>query len=755
MSKPRLMIPAVALFLVTSLAIDAAVAAAPATYHDTYRQDLALYREHWVGGYRQAGKHSDTWDKQVIAFLEASAIREAGDSVDSFYWPTDMPTQQQLAAQAEALVELGCDDPLVLALGCMWRGRSNVEIVQSRGPFDPRPPVKVSKLQGSAAVKVAADGLARSKYSDFAVAEVCRELYVRGVVGAKPEEHAEAMRTVRLRWLAACKPGASARIRQKLVSLWCHRTPDAPPQIHDAALIAIVREHEPRLDSWVLHMLLARHLTETAKFVPGVKRPVMSPNERSASDTRLREAAGHLKEARKLEPTLPEPATEMIAIASAIGDQGDSIDWFGHALAAQPDYVDAYDMLRLTLQPSVEGAQEQLLQLAEACLVQPRYDTLMPWQYLETIRGIGADQQRSWRLLAEPQIHDNVVKVVDGYIAGGPETRRAYYRSVKAAVALKVGKNARCRAALDQVTATGASVDTKAFDFLDIPDPHRAISFVYLRTGEHRNEVASILKACDEGKVADALAAIRRLHSTKQPKDPELPALEILREDIEFIAGEWVTLKDPKSFPTKERFGFTAIKGLSGMVWVYQEPTPFIRIEGKAGESEKLAIWNGAAINRDISADFEMELHLLFPHQNSRRKMFMKPAPNGEQVTLGVAFYHPATKHREYALVDYGKKRVGFAVEAEWDESWDADVGIESVLTVRCVDRRVTLQLDGKPIGEPHRLGIQLASGFQVGIGGIDASQAFVRKIRVRNLNAPVDAAAVAPPVDANPPPAK
>jgi hypothetical protein len=67
------------------------------------------------------------------------------------------------------------------------------------------------------------------------------------------------------------------------------------------------------------------------------------------------------------------------------------LDWFGRALEAQVDYVPAYGRTAYALLPRWGGSHAEMLRLGFACIEQPRYDTLVPWQFVEVVRQICKD----------------------------------------------------------------------------------------------------------------------------------------------------------------------------------------------------------------------------------------------------------------------------------------------------------------------------------------------------------------------------
>ena len=103
----------------------------------------------------------------------------------------------------------------------------------------------------------------------------------------------------------------------------------------------------------------------------------------------LRRAAVYLHTAWQIDPRLPEPAAFSITTAMA-GDQptADAWEWFDRAVAAQMDYLEAYESYRWSLRPRWGGSHEAMLAFGKECLATERFGTLVPHEYYVALQAI-------------------------------------------------------------------------------------------------------------------------------------------------------------------------------------------------------------------------------------------------------------------------------------------------------------------------------------------------------------------------------
>ena len=98
----------------------------------------------------------------------------------------------------------------------------------------------------------------------------------------------------------------------------------------------------------------------------------------------LRKARELLVEAANLHPEYPEAPTEMITVVMSEEDPTESTRyWFDRAVAAQFDYIPAYNKYCLSIWPRWGGSIEQMYEFGLECAKTERYDTEVPWYFFE------------------------------------------------------------------------------------------------------------------------------------------------------------------------------------------------------------------------------------------------------------------------------------------------------------------------------------------------------------------------------------
>jgi hypothetical protein len=161
----------------------------------------------------------------------------------------------------------------------------------------------------------------------------------------------------------------------------------------------------------------------------------------------------------KLHPTRPEAASEMIGITMAgHGHPGDTMRlWFDRAVAAQFDYIQAYDAMAWGLRPRWGGSVKRMLHFARLCAETRQFDTEVPSQFFRIIDN--ATEEEDWRkVYRSPIVSDLVVPTAMG-IADSPVRRPDWKQQYsRAAVeAYLVGDGVAAADALNKAGGTLAS----------------------------------------------------------------------------------------------------------------------------------------------------------------------------------------------------------------------------------------------------------------------------------------------------------
>lgn len=136
----------------------------------------------------------------------------------------------------------------------------------------------------------------------------------------------------------------------------------------------------PKADPWTLDMIAGRYYYALAwHHRGGGYASSVKPEGFRLFRENLKKAAKHFEKAYQLHPEFPEAAGDMVAVATAGGSNLTPREWFDRAVAAQMDYLLAYDYLRLRLRPRWGGSHSAMYRFGRECADTERYDTNVPF----------------------------------------------------------------------------------------------------------------------------------------------------------------------------------------------------------------------------------------------------------------------------------------------------------------------------------------------------------------------------------------
>ncbi|QEL16435.1 hypothetical protein [Limnoglobus roseus] len=109
---------------------------------------------------------------------------------------------------------------------------------------------------------------------------------------------------------------------------------------------------------------------------------------------RLKKAKAKLEAAWKADPSLPQPATNMLYVAKGLGFEREEMEtWFRRAMEANPDNLEACEAKKEWLQPNWHGTNEDVSEFVVQCLRSGNFFGKLP--YLAEVpraRGLPHDQ---------------------------------------------------------------------------------------------------------------------------------------------------------------------------------------------------------------------------------------------------------------------------------------------------------------------------------------------------------------------------
>jgi hypothetical protein len=138
-----------------------------------------------------------------------------------------------------------------------------------------------------------------------------------------------------------------------------------------------------------------------------------------------------------------DPAAAAVMVEICMGEQ-EQIDtmrtWFDRCVAADMDYLLAYQHLLWGMRPRWGGNYDEMNAFARECAATGRYDTIVPNERVVTALDISDDSGDGGAQFKDPKIADEVLTVLNHYFAEpNPPIRVDLSHTVAAVVADKAG----------------------------------------------------------------------------------------------------------------------------------------------------------------------------------------------------------------------------------------------------------------------------------------------------------------------------
>ncbi len=495
------------------------------TMHDYREQSIARHRVRLIEGYKHHGRRDEAWDGSAIEFIEMC--------IQVFAAVPGAPTMEELQEAGRPLIELGCDDPVVLyGYGYAYDRQDH-------------------HSNGEQYLRAAVEGLQHSKYPPGQLVS------------------------------------AASRFARYLEA-W--RRTDEARYFHQIALDALLEECRAAPDDWFTQRYLASSISDQAGFLPadlaeelidrlktlegfdpctlhtaiGIYhiRTGWDKRGRGYADTvtgdgwssfRVHMEIGrdHLEQAYRLDPTRPEAPANMIRVAMAgHARQGeDERFWFKRAVKAQIDWPTAYDALIWSLRPRWGGDYDVMYQLGLACMRSGRYDTLVPFQLVRILLDIASDAEGSrdfWvRRDVQPAANEVLTRLADR-----PEHARrvAYYRTLATGFSWATRRYEDAR---ERVQALDGALDADALADMKLAS-RRILDDVTVFTSPVAARVAEADEAFEWDRPDEAVAMYEA--ALADATDPAVAAVvqdRLATADIYrlFQTGDWVPLTFQRGLP--------------------------------------------------------------------------------------------------------------------------------------------------------------------------------------------------------------
>lgn len=630
---------------------------------------LDFNRRTSVETYKQVGKRDPKWDEPAIAFLEAMARYFANYRVATRYRINPVPTLKELEAQGRAVVALGCDDPLIL-YGLAAALDNQNKRSEARPLLD-----KVF------------DELPKSRYPINRLSAVAHRMLKHYDRIEEKAAYARCEQLLSDATLAAISVGDLQGLDRRafyFVSSGHINSLPLPVRrkfCEDAKAVGA--------DPWLVNMFEAAYHLAAAYAAPG------SAAGRRASAEHARLAAACYTKAWELEPSYPEPASNMILIAMRAGPrrQGPAPrEWFDRAVAAQFDHEPAYHHYLQAIDDS-----DERIAFGLECAATQRYDTRVPHELIDVVEAVidsqGASPEFVRATWQRPGVYDAAAEVLRAYAEQPAESsRRGWYLSYAMSVAVHARQFDGAAAILNQADG---KIDWTPVDATRGIAPrlnHQVRAMAGTRAAALREAEA----AADTGAFDKALESYEAALAALPPGDPStgwvnhrLAELRLLKQ---FATGAWVDLQ-----PTGPHiFGWYG----AGGKWSVDEQG---RLVGTSHERNGLHFVCGA----EFGAQYEMTGTLEYVSVGKVAD------PAG-----GPILRYSRDADSNGLWLRKGSQRVVVRTPGGHTKGWPATVGDSNTFRVQVWDGHAFGWVNGEPAFNDHAIrGLAAAETTRVGVG--------------------------------------
>ena len=404
-----------------------------------YREkELKFNRRTMSEAYKWAGKKNPKWDDEAINYLEMFTEKFSG--------MPNAPQYAELEIEGRELIDLGCDDPLILY--CYGTA------LQKNGKW-----AKAEKY-----VRKSVNGLLETRYPVNRVAFATRRL-------AHILKHLDKKDDLWVycdfnyyKVLDTLQKNVYEKDEQRILFDHIH---DSLKQINKESIYRFTKlyyktQELQEIDPWLKNM------------IGGYYHIKMAWNRRGGSWSGEVKEEGwkgfreHLEKARRclvkaweLKPDYPESAAHMISVSmgGCAQDNENERFWFDRAVSAQFDYSPAYSKMLHALLPRWGGRHDEMYEFGVECLNTKRFDTNVPFKLVDALCKID-DDRKDHEYWKRPGVYENFEILFKGLAAEPSQAHKeAYYKTLHAAVAWRVNKFDEAKRLLDEL---GDNVSKKA-----------------------------------------------------------------------------------------------------------------------------------------------------------------------------------------------------------------------------------------------------------------------------------------------------
>ncbi|KAA1261521.1 Tetratricopeptide repeat protein [Rubripirellula obstinata] len=342
-------------------------------------------------------------------------------------------------------------------------------------------------------------------------------------------------------------------------------------------------------------------------------------------------SAKHFRKALRIDPAIPEPAIAMLSVARDGYSDESEWYWFQRSIDIEIDNSAAYSHMLWALMPRWGGSQDEMLRLGLQCLESNRFDTTIPYQYVEAVnnvrRDFGYESDEAIEFVQRPDVYENLSRAFEGLtdhpsqkIAEGLSSSQTNYLTEWLGFARIADHFEDTIKLIDRLQDNLTEDVIRQFNIRFRYDRSRAAAYLEFGDEMLAARELTLTPRIELDRKKKMLAAYQNLLSKCQNDDSRFYLqswVEISQNEIDFLEGKWVHLKFDSDFGQWS--------GGTGD-WTVISPD---EIEGVARGSDKLSLYSMANFPGPIEIRLEFEpvkvvsyyfrLALLVDQSNDRR----------------------------------------------------------------------------------------------------------------------------------------
>lgn len=487
---------------------------------DTVREAAEFQAVARVKAYESIGVHNALIDARVKAVLtRVGTLRADSGSTDT-----------ELLDALRQLIVQGSADPEV-------RASFAAQLAASSGPATALAPLEE-----------AASAMRRSRYGAYLKAEALADLAAATTTTGARDKALPLVREAADDYFIAITGSGEPRIpsAHALALLSARIADEFPPEVTRSLCD---RLRDASADRWLVSMLWGRYYTRLAWDAVGPGSGSRAGVE--AFKMNQVKARDWYEDAYRINPGNPSPAADLIAIARlGLGRPDQDLKyWFDRAVDAQLDYPPTFTNTLAALRPRSGGDYAAMLGFGLSCAKSERYDTIVPFQLVQSALDICDDMQDYHKPWTFPKVYEISKQVLTRYTRSNPQ-HATYYRALLAGIAWRAGQYADAQLLLD-------ALGPKA-DLTPVRAVHALPRDMLEDLAAHNGPAAEIYRKADEAAAAGDRTAVRALYEQAVEVCKSSPAplasaatarLAQAQFQESFQSGKWTDLRFDAGLP--------------------------------------------------------------------------------------------------------------------------------------------------------------------------------------------------------------